>query len=197
MFQREDAQPTEIDFPPPKSEPGRMGKGVVVVVPSLAKRPDRHEPVIAAGVSRDKAPLAPKMADGVDAEDKLMHQENANGTAPEQALQRACPSPRDRTTQDGGHEEGEEHPENVQSVNALDHRVAVEVGDVGKGSRPINAKQPTHVGVPKSLQLSPKPRPVQIRGMEVSGVIGEEMVCPVVADPTRDRALGCHTASNC
>src|SRR6185295_14372167 len=58
LLERADSPASHVDLPPPESEAGRGGEGMVVVVPALAERRYREQSVVRALVGGHERPRA-------------------------------------------------------------------------------------------------------------------------------------------
>jgi len=61
LIESPDAVPVEVNLIPLQTVPGRDGVGMMVVVPTLAKRENRHPPAIGRSIPGLKAARTPKM----------------------------------------------------------------------------------------------------------------------------------------
>src|SRR5437763_15118611 len=83
-FEGPDEAAGEIELPPVKPGEGRAREGMMIVTPALAETQKRHNPLVAALVSRLELTLAKAVADGIGTKGHVMHQENPHQTRPEE-----------------------------------------------------------------------------------------------------------------
>jgi len=131
-----------VDLPAAQSVTSRGGKGVVVVVPGLAEG-QRCEPGEVAGlIARGERSPAEVVAQRVDAEGRVMQEEHAHRSAPQQTGQPAhdragqCHAEAEGNRQAGHHPQREGAADEAQvAVGAAAHRSAAQaVADRPAGS---------------------------------------------------------------
>src|SRR6266571_7810549 len=115
----------------------------MIVMPALAKTQKRHNPLVAALVSRLELTLAKAMANGIGAEGHVMHQENPHQAGPEET----CP-PTDQQRD----AEREHHPERVSAIDKDDDRVLQEMPAVDVGIWCTVIEEPSYMRMKKALK---------------------------------------------
>src|SRR6187401_1772306 len=75
----------DIKLPPAEAVSRGGGEGVVVVVPALAEGEEGDDGVVAAVVAGAEGTRAPEVAHGVHAPGDVVHEEDADQAAPEEA----------------------------------------------------------------------------------------------------------------
>jgi hypothetical protein len=81
--QNPDSIPVEVDFVPRQAMPRRSRVGMVVVVPDLAKRQQRHPPTISRQIPRRKAARTPNMRGRIDQPGRMKSHNDSQKNSPQ------------------------------------------------------------------------------------------------------------------
>lgn len=173
---------------------GRAGEGVVVVVPAFAEAEDAEDEVVGRVVVALERAAAPDVADRVDAPGDVVHHEDTDQAAPEEAHERAEERHGDQAADDGRDDETEDGPEREQAAHLDDVAVAGHIGGIAVDVWVFAGQHPANVGVPEALDHAPDPLAVVVRRVRVVLGIGMLVVAAVRGDPIEDRALARHRA---
>src|SRR6266516_4038052 len=167
----------DIQLPPVEAGKGRAWEGMMIVVPALAETQKRHNPLIAALISRLELALAKNVADGIGAKCDMMHQKNSYQPSPKES----GPS----TNHEGEHER-EQYPESVSAIDQDDDRVLQEMTAVHAGIRYPVFEEPAYIRVKKTFK----------RTMWITLTISACMMFDVDGCPFKHRTFHGHGAEN-
>ena len=174
-LQRADEPGAGIDLPAAQSMAGGSGEGVVVVVPRLAEG-ERCEPGEVAGVvaGGERSP-AEEVAQRVDAEGHVVEQEDAHGSAPQEAGEPADERAGQREAESRTGGQAHHHPERERTADEAQVAIGEQVLGVAAGVwLVLAADHPAHVRVAESAQrAAPSGRIVRVWAVRVAGLVGE------------------------
>src|SRR5829696_7931620 len=198
LLQRPDDRVGGVGLEAAQAVAGGGRERVVAVVPALAERDHRDEPVVAALVLDRERPAAVHVADRVDAPGRVVEQEHAHEAGPDEGgeagEQRAA---RERKAEHERDRQAEQRPQREVLVDPADRRVLAQVGREALGGGALALEQPAHVGVPEAGQHTAHALGVvRVRGVRVALLVGEGVVAAMVGDPVDHGALYGHRAED-
>src|SRR5687767_10469220 len=94
---------------------------MVVVVPALAQCEHADDEVVLALVLHRIGLAAPEVADGVNAPGHMVHQEDADQSAPEEPEQRPLPTAHPEPAQGGRKYEARDYPDGKRGAHPAKH----------------------------------------------------------------------------
>ena len=196
LLERPDRPPAHVHLAGAQAVDRRAGEGVVVVVPALAERRQRHDPVVAALVLGLVGPAAERVAHGVHAPRHVVEQEDPYEAAPHHPGQAALPRGVDRVADGERDPQGQDHPQHVEAVERPDERVVVQVAPVAPAAlHALGGHEPAHVRVEEAGE-APEHAVAPVRRVGVPLAVGERVVLAVVGHPLGHGALDRHGAQD-
>src|SRR2546427_294818 len=121
---------------------GRAGKGMMIIVPALAKGQKTHDPLITALIDSFKVALAEGMTDGVDAPGDMMSQEDAHQPTPQQAHPAANRE---------GNEQRKSGPEKKCAAHKNHHTIIDQIAAIDVWISHAIFKKPAHMSMKETL----------------------------------------------
>eukprot|EP00187_Rhodella_violacea_P003315 CAMPEP_0174896448 /NCGR_PEP_ID=MMETSP0167-20121228/10629_1 /TAXON_ID=38298 /ORGANISM="Rhodella maculata, Strain CCMP736" /LENGTH=431 /DNA_ID=CAMNT_0016136017 /DNA_START=425 /DNA_END=1719 /DNA_ORIENTATION=- len=173
LLQHPHEVPRHVDLPPQQAVPRAVLERVVVVVPALAKRQQRHRGVVHRDIAGLEALEPPHVRRGVDEPRHVVQRGDADEAAPDEPGE-----PADGVEEHGG----DEGVEGVRRAQEAVERLLEEVGDVGavgEDGGALLVHHPAHV----------RPEEAVERGVRVALAVARRVVVPVGGDPLRGVAL--------
>src|SRR5215218_2495996 len=151
LLERADHRVGRVGLEAAQAVTGGGREGVVAVVPALAERHHRDEPVVAALVLDGERPAAVHVADRVDAPSRVVQQEHPHEARPhERGEAREQRAARQR---EAGHErdrEAQQRPQREVLVHPADRGVLAQVRREALRGGALTLEQPAHMGVPEA-----------------------------------------------
>ena len=177
-LQKPDVLPSQVDLPFVDAMAGRVGKGVVVVMPTLTEGERSHPRIVFGVVPAVMADLAPAMGGRIHQPGELVDNRQAQGDAPKHqgpaTDARGVADPVEENPQN--QLQGEE-PTVQPAVIGIDREIASKTGHGSEGRNPD--EHPAHVGPPKA----------QVAVVVVDSSVGKLVVVPVQTDPVNRAVL--------
>ena len=168
----------------------------MVVVPSLSKRQDAGDRIIAAIVRGGVGTTPPKVIDRVYAERGLDRQKVPQQAAPEQSDQCVVESSADRVPHNCWDGQPDEVPREPVPIDPGQVRPPREVFDNARRISEPERAEPPHVGVPESSEEADPPAAEVLWGVGVAVRIAVSMVNPMGGDPKERGRLTGHASED-
>src|SRR5262245_48479339 len=116
LFAELDRRTGDVDLPPLEAVDRGPGKGVMCVVPRFAEGRDGQGEVVGAVIADRIGPAAEEVADGVDAPDDVVTDQDPDGAAPEEPLHGPQPAPRPEPLDSRWQQQSHAQPDEVVAV---------------------------------------------------------------------------------
>ena len=165
---------------------------MVVVVPGLAPRRDRQPRKIARLVAGVVVVAAEEVTQRVDAERRVVHEEDPGGAAPQQRDQPAADGAGQRHAEPERGGQAEHDPQHERPVDEHDQRVGEQVLGVPALVGHLHvAEHPSQMSVDQPRdRAAPAGAVANVRAVRIAVDVGELVVLAVGGHPVDHRSLG-------
>lgn len=185
-----------IALPPLQPVSGGGWKRMVVVMPPFTKGQEGANQIIAALVLRCVRGIPEQVADGIDAPCGVMHQKNADKSAPQNGGGSRHPIPGDGQGDHPGKEESANDPQPVVPVEDAQLGFADQVWHQANIVLWSVTEHPAQVGMPPATENPGDPRAMMVRGVRIARFIAVSVVTTMAGSPEKDRPLSSHASGN-
>ncbi len=135
---------------------------MMVVMPAFPHAQYPKKEVVPALVFGAERPAAPQVTNGIDAPGRMVDQEDACKSTPDESQQDSPPRPRRQAANRGRYQQAENNPEGKQPADCSDQAIWQEISDIAVQVRTIGGEQPANVRMPDVAKHREDPRAVEV-----------------------------------